>query len=401
SDFPDGGKTSWTVLFGAWAVLFCSFGLVQSIGVFQEYYTRGPLRQYPSSTIAWITSVEVWTQNFFGVPSGLLYDRFGPKWLMVGGSLLYVFGLMMTSLAEEYYQIFLAQSLVTSLGASACFNAAMSSVATWFCRRRALAFGIMMSGSSVSGIVLPVMVSQLSPRVGFPWAVRLIGFMAIALLSVSCVTVKSRIPPKPQIIVFKRYLEGLREPVMALTISSMFLFFWGMFVVFNFILLQAQRQGVSPKLVDYLLPIMNGASIFGRIIPTLIADKAGRLNMTILMSFLTSVFCLALWIPGKSDVAIILFSIIFGFSTGGFVALAPALVAQISRIEEVGIRTGSAFAISSFGSLTGSPLAGAIVAASGGSFLGLQLFSGFTCLGATIALVVARYLHVGWKMEKV
>lgn len=36
SDFPEGGLQAWTVVFGAWCALFCTFGLVTYIGVFLE-----------------------------------------------------------------------------------------------------------------------------------------------------------------------------------------------------------------------------------------------------------------------------------------------------------------------------------------------------------------------------
>ena len=42
---------------------------------------------------------------FFGPIIGKLYDNYGPKYLLLVGTFLEVFGLMMTSLATEYYQL--------------------------------------------------------------------------------------------------------------------------------------------------------------------------------------------------------------------------------------------------------------------------------------------------------
>lgn len=67
ADFPDGGAEAWLVVFGAWCALFCTFGLINCVGVFQAYYLEGPLSHYPSSTVSWITSMQVWTQTFMGV----------------------------------------------------------------------------------------------------------------------------------------------------------------------------------------------------------------------------------------------------------------------------------------------------------------------------------------------
>lgn len=68
--FPEGGREAWIVLFGTWCVLFCTFGLGNSIGVFQTYYVNHALREYSSSTISWITSFMQWVLNFLPIVVG-------------------------------------------------------------------------------------------------------------------------------------------------------------------------------------------------------------------------------------------------------------------------------------------------------------------------------------------
>lgn len=41
-----------------WKLTGNSFGLINCIGVFQAYYTRGPLRDHDASAVSWITSVQ-------------------------------------------------------------------------------------------------------------------------------------------------------------------------------------------------------------------------------------------------------------------------------------------------------------------------------------------------------
>ena len=163
----------------------------------------------------------------------------------------------MTSLATQYYQFFLAQAIVSGIGSSAVFNSAMSTLVGWFSKRRAAAFGIMFSGSSVAGVILPIMMTKMTESVGFPWALRTVAFLFTALLAVTCATVKSRLPHKPKPFVLHEYFSGFRQPAFVLTVLGAFLFFWGMFLPFNYIILQARKQGVDPALIPYLLPIMN------------------------------------------------------------------------------------------------------------------------------------------------
>ena len=64
---------------------------------------------------------------FFGPLIGKIYDNYGPRHLLLAGTFLEVFGLMMTSLATEYYQYVLTKrgahhwgnlSLITYSGSS-------------------------------------------------------------------------------------------------------------------------------------------------------------------------------------------------------------------------------------------------------------------------------------------
>lgn len=305
---------------------------------------------------------------------------------------------MMVSFSTQYYQFFLAQGVVAAISSSAVFQACMSSVVSWFFARRAAAFGIMVSGSSLGGVVLPIMMDRLIKQIGFPWTMRIVAFLFLGLLIIANLTVRSRLPPRPTPLVLKAYFSSLKEPAMALTVAACFLFFWGMFLPFNYVILQAQRQGMSPNLIPYLLPILNALSIFGRILPGIAADRWGRFNIMIVITALTAIFCLGLWIPGKTNAAIVVFVVIFGFTSGGFISLGPTLIAQISDIREIGIRTGTAFAIQSFGALTGSPIAGAIVSRQGGDFLGLQLFCGFCMVVSVVVFTAARATQVGPKI---
>lgn len=142
-------------------------------------------------------------------------------------------------------------------------------------------------------------------------------------------------------------------------------------------------------------------SILGRILTGIVADKVGKYNVMIAITFMSAVFCLAVWIPVKSTAGIIVFAAIFGFSSGGYFTLAPAIIAQISDVRQIGTRVGTAFAIQSLGALVGSPIGGAIVAGQHHTYLGLQLFCGCSMLASVVAFLVARYALVGMKMVKV
>ncbi|KAL4991600.1 hypothetical protein BDW68DRAFT_173848 [Aspergillus falconensis] len=113
---------AWSVIIGAWCCLFCSYGWVNTIGLFQTYYQEDILSSYFASAISWIASTGIIMYASSPI-YGKMYDNHGPKPLLVWGTGAYVFGLTMASLGKEYYQILLAQSVCSALGAAALFGA--------------------------------------------------------------------------------------------------------------------------------------------------------------------------------------------------------------------------------------------------------------------------------------
>ena len=327
---------------------------------------------------------------------------------------------MMTSISTEYYQFILAQGICSPIGASAIFYPAMSSVSTWFFRNRALAFGVMASGSSLGGVsftithrftskfdadptlqvIFPILVQRLIPRIGFPWAMRVAAFLILGMLILANLTVKSRIPPSPRPFRFMDFVAPLYEIPFTLIVLASFFFFFGIFLPFNYIILEAPVvAGMSPDLASYLLAILNAASIFGRTIPGYFADRYGRFNVMIIMSYFSAILVLALWLPATTNAPIIVFAALYGFGSGAFVSMAPALIAQISDIRQIGIRTGTMFAIISVAALCGNPIGGALLAREGGGFLHLQIFTGIVMLVGSTGFVAARWSLVRWELK--
>ncbi|KAF2007257.1 MFS general substrate transporter [Amniculicola lignicola CBS 123094] len=398
SQFPDGGKDALLCLLGTFCCLFCSFGWLNCIGVFQTYYQTHQLSEYSPDTVAWISSCEIFVMFIPGPIVGFVFDNHGPKWLLVFGTFFHVFGIMMTSLCTEYYQFVLAQGIVSPLGLNCIFTAATSSVTTWFLKKRGAAFGIMAAGSGLGGVIFPVMTNQLMPRVGFGWTMRICGFLILFLLGVAFLTVKSRLPPKPRKLELAVFQEPFKDIKWVMVTLSSFLFFMGLFVPMNFIELQAGAAGMSHHLASYLIPILNAASIFGRIIPGILADTVGRFNMQMIMAFFAGIIVLALALPASSNAAFIIFAALYGFASGAYVSLAPAQIAYISKVEQIGVRTGVMFSCIAFAGLAGSPIAGAIVKEDNGGFHHMTVFAGVLLLAGAAMFVVTRGVVSSWKL---
>lgn len=97
----------------------------------------------------------------------------------------------------------------------------MNSATSWFLKKRALVLGLLAAGSSLGGVIMPIMVQRLVVEVGFGWAMRSVAFLILFMLIVANLTVTSRFPHFPKPLVFKEFVQPFGElPFLLVTIGS-------------------------------------------------------------------------------------------------------------------------------------------------------------------------------------
>ena len=95
----------------------------------------------------------------------------------------------------SYDQVFLSHGLGVGLGAGLAFAPSMSIVAHHFQKRRTLAMAIAASGSSLGGVLHPIMLNNLiHGPAGFAKGVRASAGMCLGLLVVANLIMRKRLP---------------------------------------------------------------------------------------------------------------------------------------------------------------------------------------------------------------
>ncbi|THH29328.1 hypothetical protein EUX98_g4869 [Antrodiella citrinella] len=130
--------------------------------------------------------------------------------------------------------------------------------------------GVMTAGSSIAPIVFPIALNKLIPVVGFPWAVRIIGFICLALLIPVVLMVESRLP--------RREYTGFSNVV-------------------DFCGLRDVRY-----------------SLFG------VGAMLAGLGPVVLLS----------WLAVYEPAGFVLWGIVYGFFSGAFLSLSPACIARFT-----------------------------------------------------------------------
>ncbi|OQE23211.1 hypothetical protein PENSTE_c009G10115 [Penicillium steckii] len=336
--YPEGGWRAWSVVFGAWCAMIPSMGLLNSLGILHAWTSTHQLKDHSESSIGWIFGAYGFFLYFAGAQAGPIFDAYGPNYIIIPGSIGIVVALVCFSFSE-------------------------------------------------------------APRIGFPWAIRIIALLSAIMCALACLLLKTRLPQNLKAgatIDFK----ALKEPNYAVTTIAVFLVEFAVFIPITYISSYAIHVGINDRISYLLIAFLNVGAIPGRFLPGLIADRLGRFNVMALTSFVCAILTLALWLKsGDNLAAIICYAVFFGFWSGAAISLTPVCISQVCATQDYGKRNGTTFTIVSIGTLTGIPIAGAIQQRDGGEYEGLIIFGGVLYLAAAVAFTLARGVCRGWSLK--
>ncbi|KAJ2989064.1 hypothetical protein NUW58_g3656 [Xylaria curta] len=407
---------SWLAVAGAAVALYCTVGYLNAFGVYQVYYGTGLLKAYTNSDISWIGSVAIFLLYVGSPVAGILVDKLGPTALLITGSIGQLLAVFLSSLCSQYYQLFLSQAVLLGLSMSLILTPCVAVVSRRVPHRRGLALGIAIGGSSIGGVVWPIMLQQLlyTDGVSFGWAQRAVGFTMLPLLAVTCLTVidaekeaPMEIPsevekaaegnatggnesepsleetPKgkhPIILMFKNF-------AFVLLCLGLGLAYLGLFTPFFYISTYAVDKGASSSTAFYLISAVNAASFFGRVIPGHLADTYGHFNMCTLSVLISGIIAFT-WTAAYSLPGMIIWSIVYGFTSGAIISLQSACAGKIAKREHQGTALGLVLGSVAVTALVGTPISGQILIR--GGYLRLGIWTGVTLLTGGVILAAAR-----------
>lgn len=200
-------------------------------------------------------------------------------------------------------------------------------------RHRGLALGLVISGSSLGGLVWPIVLQQLlyHTDLGFGWTMRIVGFIMMPLLAAACLIVVEAPQERPQREIAARQGQEahdkksparkktdfsiLKKPEFGFLCSGLAIGYLGLFAPFFYVSSYAVAKGVSPSMSFYLISILNAASLFGRVLPGILADRWGHFNFMV-VALGTSAIVGYCWTAATSLAGLVVWSLTYGFTSG-------------------------------------------------------------------------------------
>ncbi|KAK7733910.1 hypothetical protein SLS53_008060 [Cytospora paraplurivora] len=392
---PNGGLLAWLQVAAGFMLFFSTWGMINTFAVFQTYYESGDLFTASSSNISWIGSIQAFLLQLTGIVAGPIYDRGHLRLLLITGSFMIVFGFMMLSLCTQFWQALLAQAFCVGIGGGLLFTPTVSLIPTWFSTHVGLAVGIASSGSSLGGVVYPIVLDRLISQIGFPWAVRSIGFIALATFILPLAVMRVRVrAPKPRAIVdWSAFRDA---PFMVFTLAVLIVFIGNAVLIFYISFYPQDRGFTDTSLAFYMASILNAGSVLGRIMPNALSDRIGVFNTIAPITLLLGITVLCM-LGVRNAAGMIVEAIVTGFFSGVVVALPPVCFRVLTENKAmIGTRIGQGFAISGLGLLIGGPSAGAILGVVHPlNWTGLWVYGGIAGCVSGLILVVLRIMKAG------
>jgi MFS transporter, MCT family, aspergillic acid transporter len=118
----------------------------------------------------------------------------------------------------------------------------------------------MVSGSSLGGVIFPIMISRLIASVGYPWALRSAAFLVLALQAIAITTVRPREKVSTRSKAAIRFAAPFKEKAFVLLLAGVLVLTCGIFVPVTYVGVQGfQEAHMSEDMAQYLVAIFNGA----------------------------------------------------------------------------------------------------------------------------------------------
>ncbi|MCA1622575.1 MAG: MFS transporter [Acidobacteria bacterium] len=357
--------------------------------------------------------------GIFSLVVGLLIQKYSLKMLMLIGSVILGGGLAFYSQATAPWQVYLSHSLLgLSLGLVGVMVQTVL-IANWFRRKRGLAMGIILTGTSFGGVLIPIVARPLIESYGWRAALLMVSSIVWLILIPAVLFLVKNKPsdvgasfdgdslnaecelrnadfvekdnraknPKPEYGLTLG--EAVKTPAFWILSLCAAAIFYPIFATSQqFILhIQSPRIGATAAQAATAQSLLFVTSVGGKFLFGFLSDKLPTVRVMLIccgVMFLATLILLGFLTANT----IFWFLLPFGLGYGGTFVLIQLLAVEFFGLRDIGKILGALTVIETFGGFVGSVITGRLASAAGGDYT--TAFYGITmAAGLSLVCVVA------------
>lgn len=348
------------------------------------------------------------TAGVLALAAGFLINRFRLKVLMIVGCGILGLAMAVYSRADTPALVYTAHTLLgTSLGFVGVLACTVL-VSRWFDKRRGMALGIVLTGTSLGGVLIPLVSTPLIARFGWQSAMLIVSLIVwVVLLPAVLFLVKERpadigsevdglasastsnaMPAEKEGV---RFTDALRMPIFWIFGLVAAMVFYVIFVVSQQLnlYLQSPRVGFTQAEAARVQSLLFALSVAGKFAYGFLSDRF-PVPRVMLVSALT-LFISTLAFIDLNATSVYFFAVFFGLNYGGTFVLLQLMVAKYFGTREYGKILGAVTVIETVGAMSGTYITGKLADADGGDYV--RAFYGIILVSAlSLAAVVVLNL---------
>ena len=338
--------------------------------------------------------------------SGVLFLRFGNKLPMLFGLLLSGAGYAILPLSTNVPMLALANILL-GLGDALCCTAAVSRmVSAWFHRYKGLVWGLVSASTGVGGSFVCMLLSGIIQRSGWRTAYFISAAIVVGTLLLVLLLVRSRpeqmglapygmgyVPKKQKKVSVDDHWPGYtmselkKEPIFYLTLVSVFLSSFAIYLAYDIIVPHLQDQGLSQSEAVSQQSMMLIYLTASKFLAGLLSDWLGAKSVTVGCTVFGAI---SLWLlamvnsPASATPAILFYAIGLPLPT----VLIPLLTYRLFGYRAQSTYHGIFMSIPQLGLLTAAPIANTVYDATGSYSPVLLVSTGFSVAAVVLYILV-------------
>ncbi|KAI0673188.1 major facilitator superfamily domain-containing protein [Trametes maxima] len=395
--FPEGGR-GWVVVLGCAIFSAATVGWGYVWGVTEEYFRTQMFPGTADSVLTTLGSLPSLIMTIVGIVAGKLADRyqqtlFARQPFLAAGAIVWMGGMLASAFCTEVWQFFITMGVMQGIADALVFPLVVALPAQWFKRRRALATGVVVAGSSIGGAVGSLIYREMISTLGLRKSLAIFTAIDAVSFGAAYIMVLERRPAhkRPPIIWFDRAF--FKDPVFwSIAMCFFFVVFGYLGPVFLLPTFTAEKVPRLGELVAALpLVVLNLSAALGRTLVGFAGDKFGPVNLLWVSIVLSGLSQLVVWMFVSTYAGIMIFAVLYGFFCGCFLSLVSAVAARIYGADRLAGLSALLLLFNAPGYAAGAPVAGAILGATGNNWQVVAGYSGSVQILGALILLYARF----------
>jgi MFS family permease len=349
--------------------------------------------------------------------TGKLYDRYGPKWIILISTLFISAGFILTSFIHSMGQFLFSYGILAAIGVAGTAVPLLATLTSkWFDKGRGLALSLALSGNSIGHFALIPLFSILTLSYGWRALYFSIGIIMLIVNTLITLLVIRGDPHHLGLEPLGQEEKGSEERALQhgppiskkveglglkqamgtrsywLFVATMFICGGGDYFATTHLIPLATDYHVSPGTAGNMLSWYGLMSLAGILVAGPVADRIGN-KIPIVLTFILRFFIYLLLLKYKTLASLWAFALLFGFTHLITAPLTPMLIGKLYGITYLGLLTGFANTVHFIGGGFWSYIAGVIFDKTGSYQLVIVLLATMAVGAALCSLFIVERRH--------